>query len=409
MSAEAPMDDVEGCSGMRNSEEAYSDGSVESFELTRQTFEKHMRNIAFASWDDLRAAIAERPTVQGYVSLHGESETVMKLDPVRVFGLAAAIFLNVCFWGLFFHFSGVLGFVVTVVLGGPLWWSLTNGTMSPRLAGILWPNLPLVVGAAGLSLTSWLWSDSDPRNHDYWLPLLVCVLPQTFAAAWLLRGLPSDPDRASLLLNLYVGIGTAAAWTLSLALLPRETFLFWTTSAVVLVEGLLGIAIAVRFFFVPGVLGSVEFVSWNLNLGATAVVGAVFACDAVPVLLDAPLAAGLALLARVLGRSFPLLLSAGTCFKIAFDVSLMFEPVWPTVGPLLVFGVLGGALTYFAQALPKSGTAAQAVEKSRTSLARLCGVRPPAPGAEAASGRATCSPFFLDAAAGAPPARPLSA
>jgi hypothetical protein len=414
-------------------EEGTGKCNLKKVEITPEIFEAHMRNVAFTSWDDLCAALAERPTAKGYISLHGESQTVVKLDPVRIFVWAAALFLNVCFWGLFSSAvatSPLLGLAVTSVGVGTLWWLLTSA-LSARFAGILWPNLPCMVGAAGFilacqfscgnaTLMSWQ-SSCENEELDMWLVLLLCILPHTLVAICFLRSLPSDPDRSSLMLNLFFGIWATVTWAPALVLdktkwLENADWNWHLGMAVMLVEGLLALASATRLFFVPGTWGSVELVSWTLNLGALGVFvpcqvyfafsDAAFSVAFVP--LEAFLAISLAILATVLGRSFPFVLSACGCFIIVLKISQLFAFAAP-VGPLLVFGLLGGAIIYCAQTRPDESS--HVVERCRACLARLCGVRAPAPGGwgdqlgGSDGNRPSASPFFRDGAAGAPPTR----
>lgn len=102
--------------------------------------------------------------------------------------------------------------------------------------------------------------------------LLCCIVPATVATLFWMRKLPEDPDRATLVSNLFLEI-----WALTIALrmlvtgeesFPSASY-FDFASLTIIGSGLL--VVAVMLYRFPGVWGSVELVTWTLNMGVIGV------------------------------------------------------------------------------------------------------------------------------------------
>eukprot|EP00438_Fugacium_kawagutii_P027055 Skav214846 [mRNA] locus=scaffold16:130627:132446:+ [translate_table: standard] len=254
--------------------------------LSRKTFQSHLKNRSFDSWEDLIEALPNGETPQG------SSETIVKFDPV-----------DVCSWA---------GIVCSAAYGVGLW--LCVHQLPRDIAGKLWPNLPVAVGATGtLCLLS---LQHEPSTLGV---LLCCIVPATAATLFWMRKLPEDPDRATLVTNLFLEI-----WAFTIALrmlvtgeesLPSASY-FDFASLTIIGSGLL--VVAVMLYRFPGVWGSVELVTWTLNMGVIGVEAGT-AGSRIPFFVMNALCG---LLGFKLQRSFPLLTSALALAAVSIRLSI---------------------------------------------------------------------------------------
>lgn len=358
------------------------ESAMETVEISRKVFESRIRNVPFASWEDLLAVVAGKPSRMGYTTLHGESESAFHFDPVRVFGWVAMLLISVGIWGLVFLASTapIVAIIITVLYGIAMWFAL-NRALAPKLAGVIWPNLPLVVVAVGALVLRAFDCCHSPQTAAA-LALIVCIAPHTLAAAWLMRGLPQDPDRAPLFVNLFVGLWAALVCGM-VAVGMKDYVVYLASQWVLLLLGLAAVVVAGRLFIIPGTLGSVELVSWVLNVGALAIFTAVHAILEVPFAGNAlqwPLYAlvpvVLGILGSVFGRSFPVLLSACACLTIVIRVSVGAGAVGGTIASLLTFGGLGMAIISLTQLLQRSQWWAKSLTDLQLAMARAYGAVP---------------------------------
>mmetsp|Transcript_70181 Transcript_70181/g.157691 ORF Transcript_70181/g.157691 Transcript_70181/m.157691 type:complete len:412 (-) Transcript_70181:22-1257(-) len=348
---------------------------LERVEISRQLFEARMKDVAFSSWEELLTALAaDGPSGLGYEysALHGDSGTHVKLDPGQVFGMLATILGEVCVWGIVFYFASlsnrIVGLILTVGNGILLWHTVHK--MERHLASMVWVNLPCSVAAAGFLIALML---GDLIGTDIGstvgggLILGCCIIPQTLAAAFWMRALKRDPDRAVLVSNLFLGVFAAiitvytmacdaefntshlyyfSAWTLFVMALGAVTFAGWGYGKM----------------RSPGTWASVELVSWVLNVGALALDVAVHLLLCVPFtwehwrwLLFALLPLALGLLGASFGRSIPMVLSALCCLTLAIHMSFEVADVTQSViAGLCTSGVSGIAILAITQCLWKS-------------------------------------------------------
>merc|ERR1712079_147936 len=109
-----------------------------------------MRNVNFTSWEQLLATHAGAPSGPGFRHVQGDNQTIIKLDPVRIFGWVAFLLVNVCMWGLVLYFgeqNKLIRLVFVMLYGMALRWMIVKH-LGKALAGIFWPILPLSVAAA---------------------------------------------------------------------------------------------------------------------------------------------------------------------------------------------------------------------------------------------------------------------
>uniref|UniRef100_A0A7S4W7Z1 Uncharacterized protein n=1 Tax=Alexandrium monilatum TaxID=311494 RepID=A0A7S4W7Z1_9DINO len=356
-------------------------------ELTRELFQTHMRNVAFSSWEELLATLAGKPTSRGYQGLHGEGSSVFRLDPVRVFGWTAVLLVNVGIWGLVGYFSKqstLLGLVLTVAYGAALW-RITHRGLAPQLAGVLWPCVPVAAAAVGILAQVLLVRDlgalPDDGQLQAALALLLSALPETAVAVYLLRGVREDPDRATLAINVFAGM--FAVIQLLYAMLWGETS-YWFAGTALLLLGLVFVLVALQLFVKPGMWGSVELVSWMLNLGCLALYVSAHVLLGVPVrgeawrlLLFALVALGIGLLGSVCGRSFPFLLTAIGLLVLSGEAAFTVAAAVPSemydVARCAVFGLLGVVIIGVGQWLQQSRWWAEVTVGIRCAMARAFG------------------------------------
>jgi len=331
----------------------------ESIIVTRRSFEAHMRGYAFKSWEEL---VRAQP---GGLAPQGASLTSVKCDPMQVFGFIATMLLQLCIWGLVGYFwtqSAAVGIVLTSVYGIVLWFCI--GAVPRQMAGMLWPNFPVVVGVIGLqaaSLTS--------QNVTAVMVLFCVSIPSSATAAFLMRKLPEDPDRAVLVTNLFAGLlsGAMAIWGMFPGAYGDDDAFGWywgSGSLVVLGAAAIGAAAALRAS--SGRWGSVELVTWTMNVGSLAVFlgtcSMLWGPDtgAYELLCWLPfsaVSAALGALGLRFNRTFPVLLSAAGLFAVCVRISVVAMSI--TGGNFVVgmctFGALGIAVVVVAHRLLGQG------------------------------------------------------
>ena len=228
--------------------------------VTRRMFLSQLRNRSFETWDDFTQALPYADVPQG------SSESIVKCDPVEICTWVATFLIQSCMWGLVVYFadqSMVLGMLFSATYGLVLW--LCVDQWLPRnMAGKLWPNLPVAVGATGTLFLLCLQKDHISAHGA----LLCCILPATLATLFWMRRLPQDPDRATLVTNLFLEIW-AATIALRLMITGEEGlseasyFDFASLTSI----GAISVVIAVLLYRCPGAWASVELVTWTLNVG----------------------------------------------------------------------------------------------------------------------------------------------
>lgn len=335
----------------------------ESITISRKSFEVHMRGYAFTSWEELVRALP------GGMAPQGASLTSVKMDPLQVFAMVATLLMQICIWGLVVYFAWqnlFVGILLTSAYGGALW--LCIDRVPPQMAGMLWPNLPTIVGAVGLQVSvapgDHLESPPSP------LKLLFCtIVPATAAAVVFMRKLPEDPDRAVLVTNLFVGL-----WSSNLAVVaslgPGDDFVWRWSAGSLVAFGAAAVGAAVALYQFPGKWSSVELITWTLNVGCLAVVVGVPHC----IILGLPddyspsyelfgwavfsaVSAAFAVLGLRLNRTFPVLLSALGLFSVCVRLSTAAAAIAGDnvlVG-LCTFGGLGLLTVVAAQRLLRGG------------------------------------------------------
>merc|ERR1712118_556340 len=85
-----------------------------------------------------------------------------------------------------------------------------------------------------------------------------------------MRKLPKDPDRAALVPNLFTGLWAATQATGAM-LGADSSFMFYFSFGSLFLFGFGTIAIATVLFRSPGQWGSMELVTWTLNVGTLGV------------------------------------------------------------------------------------------------------------------------------------------
>ena len=156
---------------------------------------------------------------------------------------------------------------------GILLWLCVDHWLPRHMAGMLWPNLPVTIAVVGALFATLL--HLNPGQPA--CALFCSILPATAATAFWMRKLPEDPDRATLVLNLFLGLWatllTLKALTTSedlvLIKIPPGYFDFLSLLAL----GVLSVALALHLFHSHGPFSSVELITWTLNVGALAVGG----------------------------------------------------------------------------------------------------------------------------------------
>jgi len=325
----------------------------ETITITRSSFEAHMHGYAFKSWGEL---VRAQP---GGMAPQGASLTSVKCDPMQVFGFVATMLLQLCIWGLVGYFSAqsaTVGIVLTSAYGVVLW--LCIGVVPRQMAGMLWPNFPTAVGAVGLQAASMLGDFADFTAAK----VLFCVsIPSSAAAAFLMRKLPEDPDRAVLVTNLFAGLLSGVLAICMLLDADGDWGVYWVSGSLV-VLGAAAIGVAVALGTSNGRWASVELVTWTMNVGSLAVFWGT--CILWAPMVDAasgayePLwwlpfsavSAALAALGLKFNRTFPVLLSAAGLFALCVRIS--FAAAGITDGNVVVgmctFGALGIAVVVVA-------------------------------------------------------------
>jgi hypothetical protein len=341
----------------------------ETITITRSSFEAHMHGYAFKSWREL---VRAQP---GGMAPQGASLTSVKCDPMQVFGFIATVLLQVCVWGMVGYLSSqsaVVGVVLTSAYGVVLWFCI--GVVPRQMAGMLWPNFPVIVGAVGLQAVLNFGDFEDFAAAK----VLFCVsIPSSVAAALLMRKLPEDPDRAVLVTNLFAGLwsGTLAIYGMlhDDAYGSDDTWGWYWGSGSLVVLGAVAIGVAAALCTSNGRWGSVELVTWTMNVGSLAVfLGTIYMlwssmvdslADAAPGANDSlgayePLywlpfsavSAALAALGLKFNRTFPVLLSATGLFAVCVRISVAVSDGNFVVG-MCTFGALGIAVVVVAHRL----------------------------------------------------------
>ncbi|CAK0859148.1 unnamed protein product [Prorocentrum cordatum] len=298
-----------------------------SITLSRGSFEAHVRGHSFQCWEELVRALP------GGMAPQGASLTSVKVDPLQIFAMVATLLMQIGMWGMVAYFTWqnlVAGIVLTSAYGVALW--LCIDRLAPQMAGVLWPNLPTIVGAVGLQVSI----AQGGFEHFPPSPLkLFCftIVPASAAAVFFMRKLPEDPYRAVLVTNLFVGI-----WSGNLALVaslgPGEAFVWRWSAGSLLACGAAAIGAAVALSRSPRKWSSVELVTWTLCVGCSAVTVALphllflgLPDDYDPVydlfgwVVVSTVSALFAVLGLRLGRTLPVLLSALGLFAVCVRLS----------------------------------------------------------------------------------------
>jgi len=330
----------------------------ECITVTRRSFEAHMRGYAFKSWEEL---VRIQP---GGMAPQGASLTSVKCDPMQVFGFIATVLLQFSIWGLVGYLSyqsAAVGIALTSAYGVAL--SFCIGMVPRQMAGMLWPNFPVVVGAVGLHAAALLGDFSDFAGAK----VLFCVsIPSSAAAAFLMRKLPEDPDRAVLVTNLFAGLwsGTVALWwMLPGAYGTDDTWGWYWGSGSLVVFGAAAIGVAAALRASGGRWGSVELVTWTMNVGSLAVFlgtccmlwgptedAAQRTYEPLYWLPFSAVSAALAALGLKFNRTFPVLLSASGLFAVCVRISIAAMGITDGsfVAGMCTFGALGIAVVVVA-------------------------------------------------------------
>jgi hypothetical protein len=347
----------------------------ETMVISRKAFDTHMRGHSFKTWEELVRALPEGAAPQG------ASSTSVKCDPMQVFAWVATLLIQVCIWGLvgFFAMQNVFaGLAVTALYGALLF--LVIERVPRQMAGMLWPNLPVIVGAVGLQAAMMTGGDAwdamfDNGGRVLAVKLLFCtIIPATATAVLFMRRLPEDPDRAVLFTNLFVGIWAGVVTISSICVGEANAFLWYFSQFALAVLGVGAMGMAAYLRLRPGQWGSVELVSWSLNVGAIAFLlgsGGLFFFSEVSVktfgspaevLCWVGFAAVVAMLGALglkLQRTFPVLLSACGLAAICIRFSVAVGMALGSVAGLCTFGALGIAVVFGAQQLLKSSEGAE--------------------------------------------------
>lgn len=243
--------------------------------ITKAVFEANLSGRTFDSWDELVSLLPvsndDDEHSLGYAR-EGAGESIVKLDPMHMFAWAATFCIQFSLWG-FVYLATItnlfFGIACTVGYGFILWFIIIRG-ISPRMAGMLWPNLPCIVAVAGGLLAAAVrgcdWSHMSPSERVFF-SLLFVLVPQTASAMWWMLGLPEDPDRAVLAVNVFVG-----CWAMAQA---ASVLLGWDSGrfayGTLLLGGVIVICLALQLFLVPSRWGSSDLISWTVNVGSLAV------------------------------------------------------------------------------------------------------------------------------------------
>eukprot|EP00928_Gymnodinium_smaydae_P071599 TRINITY_DN55146_c0_g1_i2.p1 TRINITY_DN55146_c0_g1~~TRINITY_DN55146_c0_g1_i2.p1 ORF type:complete len:424 (-),score=29.43 TRINITY_DN55146_c0_g1_i2:25-1263(-) len=328
--------------------------------ISRDVFESRMQNVAFESWSQLKATVSlDRKDSVG----RNDSKTIVYLDPVRVFGWVAVILIHLCTWGIvayLCHEALELGLVFLACYACALHYAISR-KLAPALASILWPILPCTISVAGRLIIE-IWFRRSHRKEE--LVLGLAVLPHFVSACVFLRKLPEDKDRASLVLNFFIGAWFSMNYFYNIFVSPPHhhpgdtglfdhplsDFSFWS----LLFLGLASVVIAGRLWALPtNAYSSADVVSLLLNVGLIATFVALFMLLHLEHTEDVwrwvvfsfvILAIGFA--GAVFERSMPLLLSAVGCFIVASYFSAQMVKLAgkvsdPTLVALASFGSCG--------------------------------------------------------------------
>lgn len=366
------------CSGEGVSED--SDEEPQNVDLTpkemvlsKELFEQYLLNRAFASWEEFVQALPEQRRKLHYEDRlqEGASTSIVKLDPLHIFAWVATFLMEVFIWGTVAYFSydqPLVGMILAAVFGVILWYVVSHA-LAPQLAGMLWPNLPCVVGAVGVLVIMAIHQTTTPSATDV---LLFCALPATAASAFWLRGVRDDPDRAVLVTNLFLGVWACIVCIFSLFgfELFNESHYDVVTSTTV-AGGAVCLGISYYLQEHPGEWSSVELISWTLNVGVLAVYCGM--CLGLDIPMGEPVqwfafagvVAFIGMLGRVFNRTFPLLLCAlgvvTIAFKLAFTAGEVFHN--NVIAILATFGALGLCIILGAQQCLGSGGSQRAQSK----------------------------------------------
>jgi len=366
--------------GLQVEETAGAKTIVEQVLITRGLFDSHIKGHVFGSWEEMVATLADKPSVQGYTALRGESTTVVRLDPSRVFAWVAAVLIFVSVG--FVSATCAPPFAVVILLGyGMAIWQVLSRSLAPQVAGVLWPMLPVVVATAGFVVAGNVADGNKDRMLKVCALLFLSLLPHLAITAFLMRSLQQDPDRATLVVNLLAGVWAVICCPAIVFDGGEFTIHLCEWSALLL--GLASLGTGARLFFVPGKWGSVELVSWTLNVGAFAVftvwipLCGIWSEDALPWLLFLPAPLVLTLLGQVFGRSLPPVLGAFGLLMLMVRIGSLAVQLGGSLAGLFVFGACGLAVMLAGGFLQGSERWAFVVVQTRALLARLCGSKDP--------------------------------
>ena len=228
--------------------------------VSRRTFHSRLKNRSFESWEEF---VENLPNA----APQGTSETIVKLDPRDICSWVATFLIEVCIWGLVVYFANqsiLIGLLLSATYGVFLWLCVERW-LPRQMAGMLWPNLPVAVAAVGALFL--LLVDKDISSLG---AFFFCILPALLATLYLMKRLPDDPDRATLVSDLFLEIW-AATIALRLILNGERSFssMSYFDFGSLTALGSISVILAVILHETSRVpWASIELVTWTLNVGA---------------------------------------------------------------------------------------------------------------------------------------------
>mmetsp|Transcript_36801 Transcript_36801/g.85623 ORF Transcript_36801/g.85623 Transcript_36801/m.85623 type:complete len:403 (+) Transcript_36801:57-1265(+) len=335
--------------------------------VNRKMFESCLQGRSFQSWQQFVLEVGEVSPEQ---VVQGSQGSIVKLDPLQVFAWVSTVMMEICIWGLVVWAACTnltAGFLLTVLYGGMLY-LVAACHCAPQLAGMIWPNVPCAVAAAG-AICCLIFSDWEHASigTGAGLMLLFSILPQTLVTVVFLLGLRGDPDRASLVSNLFLGVWASIEALYVMAVGDKqsssdkwsESWLSWHyfSWSCCLILGLITIGVAWLLSANPSRWASPHVTSWTLNVGCLASFVSLGLLLSIPVseramnwvlfFLASPT---LGLLGRHLDRSFPVLLSAVALLIVSIracvEVGIQTDNA---LSGFAAFGLLGLVVAVCAQ------------------------------------------------------------
>jgi len=326
--------------------------------VSRRTFLSRLKNRSFESWEEF---VENLPIA----APQGTSETIVKLDPRDICSWVATFLIEVCIWGLVVYFANqsiLIGLLLSATYGVFLWLCVERW-LPRQMAGMLWPNLPVAVAAVGALFL--LLVDKDISSLG---AFFFCILPALLATLYLMKRLPEDPDRATLVSDLFLEIW-AATIALRLILNGERSFssMSYFDFGSLTALGSISVILAVILHETSRVpWASIELVTWTLNVGALGLAIGTSGLLATTSIEHPDLErygwlpyscinALIGLLGFKLQRSLPVLMSAMALAVVSVRVSLFVSDVMEsTVAGICCFGLLGFAVIALTQSFSRS-------------------------------------------------------